>query len=337
MGQTSRRQFIRLAGVSALALAGAAASGPPEALAAGLFGKLKIYRRTELMMGTYVTITVVDESGYRAADAVSAAFAEISRLEAVLSRYQASGPLAHLAASGRLSSPRPELVSVVDAAGRFHRLTGGAFDATIAPVVDGLQASFSRTGRAPSRERMAELLNRVDGSAVAVSPSEIRLLKEGMSLTLDGLAKGYIVDAAGQTLRGQGVTQGLINAGGDILAIGKKGRSPWRVALTDPTARGGRGPVIGLADKAIATSGNYEVHYDTEKLHHHIVDPVSGASPYGPVSASVKATDCLTADALSTTLFCLPERDSDKLLGLASAEGLIINRGGHRHSRGEWG
>jgi len=332
MTDFSRRDFVRLGALSALGLA----LGPPQALADGLFKDLKILRRSRLMMGTYVTLTLVDPSLDRAGQALETALAEMERLTAILTRYDKNGPLAHLARRGSLASPQPELVAVLKAAGRFHALSNGCFDATIAPVVDATRDSFARRGRPLNRAELDRLLARVDGRAVEVGPSRVRLLKEGMALTLDGLAKGYIVDRAAACLKKKGVSQALINAGGDIYALGQKGSRPWRVAVLDPT--GGRpGPVISLTDRALATSGNYEVFWDQEKLHHHIVDPGSGTSPRGPVSVSVRTESCLAADALSTTLFCLKAREALPFLSRQGAEGLIVNQRGERIMRGAWG
>jgi len=332
----SRRSFIRLAGLGALSL-GAGLGRAPEALAAGLKGDLKIFRRSRLMMGTYVTLTLVDDSLIRAEEAVERTFAEMARLEGILTRYDQSAPLAELAARGRLNSPRPELVAVLEAAAGFHALSGGAFDVSVAPVIDATKAAFEAAGRPLDEAELARLMARVDGRAIQVGRNRIELKKEGMALTLDGLAKGYIVDRAAESLRGQGVRQALINAGGDIYALGSKGPAPWRVAVVDPTRPAGRGPILGLSNRAIATSGNYQVYWDKEKLHHHIVSPGDGHSPSGPVSVSIQAADCLRADALSTTLFCLPPEQGLALLKGQGAEGLIINRQGQRLSRGAWG
>ena len=337
MTDISRRSFVRLSGLAALALAGGGLTRPPAALAASLARGQQIFRRSRLLMGTYVTITVIDPSLTKAEEAVESAFAEIVRLERILSRYQVSGPLAHLNTAGRLAHPDPELVAVLSAARSYHDLSGGAFDATVAPVVDALKAHFEADGAPPPRAELAALLKRVDGEAVEVSTGEIRLLREGLALTLDGLAKGYIVDLAAQKLTFFGIEGALINAGGDIRALGQKGRAPWRVAIVDPTRPDHKGPIIDLANESVATSGNYEVFYDTEKLHHHIIDPASGRSPANLVSVSVRADSCLTADALSTTIFCLPPRQGLSLLDKLGAEGLVIDRAGHRLSRGAWG
>jgi len=335
MKELSRRDFVKLAGLAGVGLVAAGAA--PKALAQVWSGPDKILRRTRLMMGTYVTMTIIDPSLDKAEEAYTKAMAEMERLEGILSRYRTDGPLAHLHRTGTLDGPDPELVAVLNAAAGYHRDSGGRFDVSIAPVVDATKDSFARRGRPLTEAELKDLLKLVDGSLVEVGPGRIRLPKEGMALTLDGLGKGYIVDLAGACLKRAGIGRALINAGGDILALGDKGGSPWRVGVIDPTKPGGQGPVIELKDRAVATSGNYEVFFDQEKLHHHIVDPGQGVSPVGPVSVSIRAQTCLAADALSTTLFCLEAKEAPSFLARHRAEGLIINRRGERISRGIWG
>ena len=336
MTKPNRRTFLRLTALSGAAAVGASAL-PPESLAASLVGELKVLRRTRLQMGTVVTITAVDRSLDKSTQAVEAAFAEIDRLAAIMTRYDSSAPLAHLTRTGRLNDPAPELVSVLDAAGKFHALSHGAFDVTVAPVLDETEKTFKQTGRAPSDKRLAELHELVDQSSLGVAPNRISLAKSGMAVTLDGCAKGYIVDRAAGVLRKAGLKRALINAGGDIYALGKKSARPWRVRVTDPTRPDRLGPVVELADQALATSGNYEVFFDSEKLHHHIVEPAQGRSPRRTVSVSIKATDCLTADAAATTVFCLKPTAATKLTGKLKADSLVIIRDGRRLAQGYWG
>lgn len=336
MTKPNRRTFLRLTGLAGAAALSAAAA-PPESLAASLIGDLKVLRRTRLQMGTVVTITAVDRSLDKSNRAVEAAFAEIDRLTAIMTRYDSAAPLAHLARTGRLNDPAPELVSVLEAAGNFHRLSHGAFDVTVAPVLDETEKTFKQTGRAPSDQRLAELHKLVDQSALGVAPNRISLAKSGMAVTLDGCAKGYIVDRAAAVLKKAGIKRALINAGGDIYALGKKSSRPWRVRVTDPTRPDQLGPVVELADQALATSGNYEVFFDSEKLHHHIVEPSLGRSPRRVVSVSIKAADCLTADAAATTVFCLKPTAATKLTGRIKADSLVIIRDGRRLAQGYWG
>ncbi len=335
MTELNRRRFLKLALAGGLGAA-AAAVRPPEALAATLVGGLKIHRESRLMMGTYVTITAVDESAERAAAGVAAALREMSRLEALLTRHDDAAPLAHLGRTGSLSRPEPEMIEVLAAARRFHMLSQGRFDITVAPLVDGVRDAFARSGQPPSEAKLRELMGLVDMDSLAVGQAELRLGREGMALTLDGLAKGYIVDRGIAALKTQGIGRALINAGGDIRALGRKDRAPWKVVVLDPTRTDHQGPAIDLADQAVATSGNYESYWDSEKLHHHIMNPSTGQSPIGPVSVSVKAADCLTADALATAAFLLPVSQALGMMRTARAAALIIDRGGHRATSPEW-
>ena len=176
MKDTSRRDFIKW---SALAGAGLALC-PPSALAGGFSGKLKIHRESRLMMGTYVTLTVLDESSARAARATDRALEEMERLSAVLTRYDSGAPLAHLSRTGSLNSPDPELAAVLLAATGFYQSSGGLFDVTVAPLVDAQKKSFAENNRPLSERELAGLLQRVDGSALKVSPERVEFLKEGM-------------------------------------------------------------------------------------------------------------------------------------------------------------
>ena len=126
---TSRRDFIKWSGLAGLGLT----LCPPPVLAETFSGDLKIHRESHLMMGTYVTLTVLDQSMDRAAQATATAVREMERLAAILTRYDGSAPLAHLSRTGRLDRPDPELTAVLLAAGGYYQSSGGHFDVTVAP------------------------------------------------------------------------------------------------------------------------------------------------------------------------------------------------------------
>lgn len=136
-----------------------------------------------------------------------------------------------------------------------------------------------------------------------------------MGLTLDGIAKGHIADEASRFLIAEGLSNHLINAGGDIVAAGEKapGR-PWMVAVENPAARGGFVRRMPLRDRAVATSGSYEIYYDASRRHHHLINPAAGASPTDLVSATVTARTAVEADALATSLSVMAPRDGLRLI-----------------------
>ena len=307
MPKTSRRDFLRwtLAG-SGLLLAGAASVlEPAPARAVTRLGAPT--QQTALFMGTMVSITVACPSSTQAHDAMDLAFAEGRRLEALLTRHDAAAPLGVLNSQGSLRDVPPELLNVWQRAHGICHLTGGAFDATVLPLVRLLESRSNPEGELELPESdLREALALVDTEAVYAGRDGMRLERQGMGLTLDGIAKGHIVDAMSAVLLRAGCENHLINAGGDILARGHKAPGVfWRVAVEDPEKRGHYPQVLELYNQAIATSGGYEMHYDAEGRHHHLLDPSTGRSPVLG-SMSVLAATCMQADALATGLSVLP-------------------------------
>jgi thiamine biosynthesis lipoprotein len=129
----------------------------------------------------------------------------------------------------------------------------------------------------------------------------------GMGVSLDGIAKGFIVDAAVDLLRQAGYANLLVEAGGDLLALGESGRNaPWEVGVLAP--REGMGELltkIDVENKAIATSGDYLQAYSPDFKNHHIVNPKTGYSSLHLASATVIAPSCWQADAFATALMVM--------------------------------
>lgn len=330
----SRRGFLR-----AGALLGAGLTLTPllsaQAGAAMLREQKRLHRvdATRFLLGTFVTISAVDASRDRAETAVEAAYAEILRLSGILNRHDQSTPLAYLNRVGSLRGAAPELLVVVDRALAMSRLTGEVFDPSVAPVVDLLRA----VGRnEPDVSALREALELVGVEGVKLTGKDLFLSKSGMSLTLDGIGKGYIVDRASEVMAGLGVRDHLINAGGDIRASGRP--SPdrgWRVAVEDPQGREVAPSVIELRDMAVATSGAYEQTWGPGR--HHIVQPSSGVCPGQATSVSVVAPTVMGADALATALFASPAHTGLALIdSLPGRECLIVAQSGAMARSRHW-
>ena len=243
-------------------------------------------------------------------EAIARAFDEMDRLIAIFSRHDPTSALAVLNQEGRLDAPPGELALVVARALAYHRLSAGAFDPTVAPLVDLFRARLTGPEpREPTPAEIAQAGELASVGAITMSRRRIRLTRRGTSLTLDGIAKGFIVDRMAMTLQRGGVSRYLVEAGGDIRTGGRKeGALPWAVAVRD-LDNGGRLPgAIHLAGAAVATSGSYERYYDTERRFHHIVDAARGASPSSITSATVIAPTATAADALATAVLVLGPR-----------------------------
>jgi thiamine biosynthesis lipoprotein len=159
-----------------------------------------------------------------------------------------------------------------------------------------------------------------------------------MGVTLDGIAKGYVVDRMAAVLAERGLRDFLINAGGDIRSGGvREDGTAWRVGVQDPAKRGDLPDVIGLTNGAVATSGSYEIYFDRERVHHHIVSAHTGNSPQMSQSVSVVAPTTMAADALATSVFLMePARGVAFIDSLPQCACLIVDEQGLQSRSKGW-
>lgn len=320
-----RRDFIRISAVSGLAI------GLGTALTRCLLerGELRQVEETRGAMGTYVRLVLVTPDPVAAMRVVAATFDQIARLETVLSRHRGDSVLSALNASGAVRQPPAELVDVLGRARRVSELTGGAFDITVQPLAE-LVRRAAAVGRTPTRDEIRDTLRLVGFEGVDVGTGGVALRQERMSITLDGIAKGYIVDAALAVLGRAGFPHAMVDAGGDIGGTSRPDGSGWRVGVQDPRRTAGTTiAVTRLAGNAMATSGDYLHAYTPDFGVHHILDPRAGRSPSELSSVSVVAPSACLADALSTGVMVLGVRRGIALIEqLRDVEGLLVTKQG---------
>ena len=208
----------------------------------------------------------------------------------------------------------PESAELLDTALSLCRLTGGAFDVSIYPVV---RAWGFTTGeyRVPSFDETAALSERVDYARIRVNGDSVTL-PDGMEIDLGGIAKGYAGREAASYLRAQGVASALLNLGGNVQTLGSTpDGSAWRVAVRDPLNETSYAGVAEVRDKAAVTSGGYERCFtaDDGQTYWHIMDPATGRpARSGLLSATVIADDGALCDALSTALFVMGVEQAER-------------------------
>lgn len=331
-----RREFLQLSGMMGIGLI-ASAVIPPSAEAVKFNRKLYKISETRLAMGTFVSMTLLHPSRDQAEKSMGDAFEEMNRLNSEMSRFDQRTAVAQLNHEGYLKDVPPDIKRVLKGASSYYRLSNGAFDVTVKPVVDLLKKRFAETNSPPREKEIQKALELVDGSSVRFDNGGIRFAKPEMGITLDGIAKGYIVDRAADVLSKYGIENYLINAGGDIRTMGRRqDGKPWTVAVQDPQKKQQYPDKIQMTKGAVATSGNYEVYFDREKMFHHIVNPMTGLSPEANVSVSVLAGTAMDADALSTSIFVMaPEKGIGFVNALSGCECLVISkRNGVLRSKG---
>jgi thiamine biosynthesis lipoprotein len=332
-----RRHFLRTLGLGGLGLAGSGLTPilVPMARAARADHRVS---QTRPALGTFVTLMVMTTSQDRALEGLAVAWQEIDRLTAVFSRYDPATPLSALNEHGLVRNPPPELVSVLRKSVRLHRASGGAFDVSVAPLVDLRRRFAFKKGVGPSGREIQRALALIDAQRIRIEPKAIRLLTPGMGLTLDGIAKGYIADAVSALLTRRGLPRHLIEAGGDIRVGGPKdGSRPWVIGVRDPSGRRRLVDVIHLRRGAAATSGGYENFNDCAQKSHHLIDPARGLSPQDLVSLTVIAPTAALADSLATAGFIMGPRPRRALIQTrAGCASLAVTRRGELIRAGAW-
>lgn len=282
-------------------------------------------------MGTLVSIAAIGPSKDQIEEAFGRAFAEMDRLIGLLSRYDDASAVCTLNEQGRLTGLHPELSRLLSRALQFNEMSHGAFDISVEPIVELYKNMLDSTNPVePSRAEISEVLALVGSRHIEMTSDGVSFKRSGMSISLNGIAKGYIVDAIARVLEECGIEDYLIDAGGDVRSAGTKEEGlAWTVAVQDPSKGEQYPDVIHLANAAVATAGSYEKSFDSTQKFHHIINSETGLSPQVNLSVSIVAPSAMIADALATGVFVMQPRMGIRFVEtLKGCECLIVDRSG---------
>jgi thiamine biosynthesis lipoprotein len=314
--QPSRRRFL------ALAAGGCGAwlinLGRPPSLR-------RVVRQSKAL-GAQVTMTVLHPDEAVGQAALDAAFAELERVESVMSLYRPASQLSRLNRDGVIERPDPFFVEVLRHAAQVSELSGGAFDVTVQPLW-----TLRAAGETPDAAALHSALAFVNWRGLRIAYDRVSLMKPGMAITLNGIAQGFAADAAMRVVRAHGVQHALIDTG-EMSAAGRNPEGAvWRIGIQHPRERDAFATLASLDNRCLATSGDYETTFSEDFSRHHIFDPHTGESPGEPASVSVLAPTAMSADALSTTLFVLGvQRGMELLRHYPGTDALMILKDGRR-------
>ena len=263
-------------------------------------------------MGVPWTITVHAETAAAGRTAIAAGFAEVARLERILSDYDPQSELSRLSAQAPTAAPRPvsdDLWRVLERAIEIRDATDGAFDPTVGPLTS-LWRQARRSGRLPLPGKLAAAREAVGRETLLLVPDNrgVVLARPAMRLDLGGIGMGYAVDRAVEVLNRHGITAAMVDASGDIaVTAAPPGTSGWKIAVAplqppeNGTIPGETGEHLLLTHAAVTTSGDaFQAVEINGRRYSHIVDPRTGVGVAGPAAVTVMAPDCTTADALAT-------------------------------------
>ncbi|HEG43398.1 MAG TPA: FAD:protein FMN transferase [Phycisphaerales bacterium] len=285
------------------------------------------------VMGTFANIAAVSEDHSIAARSVEAAFDALVAVDDMMSDYKPDSELSRLNRNG-FPGPvevSPGLFDVLLASAEYSRMSEGAFDITIGPVVE-LWKQAKEMGQKPTQQGIAaarskvgyeKLILKLDGQTRTV-----RFAVDGMRLDLGAIAKGYAIDRAIRAAQRAGASGAIVDIGGDVSCFGVTPRSEkyWRIGLQDPADESNFVLVLKLADAAVATSGDYQRFVEINgQRYSHIIDPATSSSAREFTSVTIIAPTAIEADALATCVSVMGLDAGMRLVeSLDNVEALII-------------
>lgn len=287
-------------------------------------------RHRFMAMGTLVDVTVY---GAPPAEAEAAARAVEDLFHALHREWNpwddgALGRVNEALAAGRPAAPDDDLAALLARAARISTASDGLFDPTLGALVRlwGFASEEARPDAPPDAASIAAVLARRAPLAEMLQPDGRVTGPPGVQLDLGAFLKGVAVDRAIELLRARGVEHAIVNAGGDLRAIGRRGARPWRIgirAARDPAAVAAALELTG--DEAVFTSGDYERFFELAgRRYHHVLDPRSGYPSEGVVSATVVHRDAGLADAAATALMAAGPDDWPRVAAALGVDAALV-------------
>jgi thiamine biosynthesis lipoprotein len=291
---------------------------------------LHLVERSRQSMGSLLTLSAWAPNEATAVEAFEHVFSEFDRLESLMSVWKDGSDVVRMNKNAGIS-PVPvsvETLEVLAVARDASVMTRGKFDITFGALTDIWRFDHDQDNVVPDRQLIEARLPRIDYRAVEIDTTARTafITRPGMRVHLGGIGKGYAIDRAVVLLKQQGITDFMVQSGGDLYVSGTNGGTPWKLAIADP--RGDHSPfaTLQITDGTFSTSGDYERFFMKDgKRYHHIIDPDFGEPVSGCRSVTIVTNRGVIADVLSTGVFILgPDEGMALIEKLPDVEGVIV-------------
>lgn len=288
-------------------------------------------KRTEMMMGTVISVTLYDSTDEQILDKV---FDKVKELEETFSINETGTEVDKINENAGIEPIKvsDDTVTVVKEGIHYSELSNGKFDITIGPLVK-LWSIGLPEAKVPTQEEIDTIVPLTNYKDVVIDEANntVFLTKAGMMLDLGGIAKGYSADVISQMLTAEGVKSAIIDLGGNIFAHGKKlSGDDWKIGIQNPFST--RGEIVGaisVINKSIVTSGVYERYIEKDGIkYHHILNPETGYPYENDIAGITIISDkSSTGDALSTSVFALGIEEGIKFIeNLDSVDAIFVTK-----------
>ena len=283
-------------------------------------------KRSKFLLGAIVEIQIRDSDNHKAEEVISEAFNEVQRIDKLLSIYDSESPICKINNSrDSIINVDEEVFDLMQKCDLFWKLCSGSFDISIGSVSSTW--GFDKGNPAiPSHEEIIKALKNSGWEDVGF-PDKNKLKKhKGVKFDFGAVAAGYAADKAIEVIAKSGITDALVNTGGEIRGIG----DDWTIGIQHPRIGGQILEKLKLHGKAVSTSGDYQQYFEENgKRYNHIMNPKDGYPAPDCQSVTVIADNTLTADALSTGIFVLgPVKGLELAESLKDVEAYIVDSRG---------
>jgi len=285
-----------------------------------------------IAMNTIAKVIAVAPDELTAQKAVDAAVKEVKRLESLMNRYD---PNSQLSLVNRQANKEPirvnkDLFEVFQQSVYYSELTGGAFDITVAPLID-LWRNCAKINSLPTDEQLADVKEKIGYEKILLDANDfsVRFAAEGIRLDLGAIAKGFATDKAVAEMKKCGAVGGLVDLGGQIGSFGTTEKGcKWIVGIQNPANLEDSRLIakLALGDSAVSTSGDYRRFYKIgDKQFSHIFNPATEKSADTLSSVTIIAENGTAADALATAVSVMgAERGLELIEKIENTEAIII-------------
>jgi len=297
------------------------------------------FQETVFTMGTLVEVTIIGEDEQLAEQAYTTILDDFNFMHNTWHPWQRNAlrRINSLLATGADFSLAPSILPLITKSQTLSKQSGGLFNPAIGKLVKlwGFhQDDLDNIIEPPEDEEIQALLKDLPQmSDIKFNNLTMSGSNENIQLDFGGFAKGAAVDATIEHLKEFGIRNAVINAGGDLRAIGSHNNRPWRIGIRNPTASGVFAAVEVTGDESVFTSGDYERYFEADgKRYHHIIDPRTGYPANKTRSVTVIHSDAATADAAATALFIAgPEQWHDIATAMGIKYVMLIAKNGDVH------
>ena len=283
-------------------------------------------------MGTIAEIGVVHRDDHYAQGAIDAAFARLRQVERLMTRFEPTSDVGrvNLQAAREPIGISQATANVIQAGLLWAESSDGAFDPCLGKISEVW--SIGNRTKPPQAEQVHRFAGRnlyrtLDFDSWNGRPV-LRFAEPDVEIDLGGIAKGYGVDSSVEVLREWGISDALVNVGGDLYAMGSsEDGDPWVVGVRSPRDPSKVSEQFEISDAAVATSGDYMRFFrHNGRQYHHLMDPTTAEPRESLVhSVTITAGDCMTADAAATTVFGMASGKAQRLLSVRAPSARIVS------------